>query len=140
MSPFLNFFKDVLETVKKKNRLIVGASLLMVGYLGETVYEVIKEEVITITKTDRKIYELDGRVTTIETKLNKFNDLEDQLVTRPSFNAYIARKDDEFHLQETFNDVINKDVGELTGKVDMLEKIYFMDVQTESCKYKKSGC
>lgn len=95
------------------------AGLVEVGYdYVKNMDEIVRKNKYSIQRNTQKMESIDIRLKEIEGDTK-------YMVTRPSFNDYIMRKDTEYHTQLRFNDKISREVGELNAKSDLFERFLY---------------
>lgn len=125
----LDLRKGLIRTLKKHQKLTVSLLSILLLVLGDIVYEYGRQDLLIIKKDNEAIKMHEQRLSRVEGNAESNRQELKNIVTRQSFNSYIARKDDEYHRQQYFNEQITKSISELSGKMCILEE--FINIEME---------
>ena len=125
-----NLRKILIRIFKKHQKLTTFLLPIILAMLIEAAYEYGKEDLLIIRKNSESIKENKIRIITLEGKVKaNTGALNEGIVSRQSFNSYIARKDNEYHRQQDFNRKSSNEISILNGKMIILDEFINNDMR-----------
>ncbi len=118
--------KGLIENLYKKNKAVaVGLTYLLVLIVVETGSTFFFQHIKTINYIKKTVLTNEQKIKDMEKENSKLTARTYNIVLRQNFNAYVARKADEYHHQENFNDEITLKLGLLEGRFSVIEHLFY---------------
>ncbi len=118
----LYFFK-AFETIYKKNKALITITFyLAITALGSLAFNYFYTYTAALGETKKYLVDHESRIENIEKVSDHHADMLKNMVTRPSFNAYIKRKDTEMLEQNTLNRHISEKLGFVSGQLSAIDQ------------------
>lgn len=116
--------KKLFDSFYKKNKvltivLIYAVILLFIEMIGAGIYRYTH----IVDFTQREIIAHASKIDNIEKQMVTQDMISRDIVKRISFNAYIKRKDEEYHRQMAVNNLTASKIGFLEGQIDIYSNV-----------------
>lgn len=110
---------------KHKKGVIISVIISVTASSGAAMYAIKRSNIQDIVLKQQQI---------VKPVSDRIDDFEKRAVLRPDFNAYISRKDSEYHSQQQFNAEVQEKLGVLNGKIEEDDKILSrLSSSTKNC-------
>ncbi|WP_299079122.1 hypothetical protein [uncultured Paraglaciecola sp.] len=124
----MNNEKIFYKFFKRHQKTTIGLLLAIIVFVSEVSVSYLSNSISVIQNNRDKIRDNEEVLSSLSSSVSRNKSVIQNIVTRESFNAYIRRIDEERHSQVSINNENNRDIGLLTGRLDILEKIIYENI------------